>query len=235
MKLSEVMAFLEEHGDERTKATLIKHGAKEPFFGVKVSDLKKVVKKIKKDHALSLELYATGNSDAMYLAGLVADESQITVETLEEWVNGAYWYYISEFTVPWVAAETPSGRDLALRWMDRPEETVASAGWCTYSSLMATHEDEELDLDEIRGLLSKVGATIHDQQNRVRHTMNAFVIATGTYVAPLLDDARAVAQKIGKVQVNMGGTACKVPLATAYIEKAVDKGRVGKKRRGARC
>ena len=99
----------------------------------------------------------------------------------------------------------------------------------------ATHKDEDLDLDEIRGLLSKVGASIHDQQNRVRHTMNAFVIATGTYVAPLLDDARAVAQKIGKVQVNMGGTACKVPLATAYIEKAVDKGRVGKKRRGARC
>ena len=191
MKLDEVMAFLAEHGDERTKATLIKHGACEPFFGVKVSDLKKVVKKIKKDHALSLELYATGNSDAMYLAGLIADDQQITEQTLEEWVNQAYWYYISEFTVPWVAAETKYGRALALQWMQRAEESVASAGWCTYSSLVTVTEDEELDLDEIRALLSEVASSIHEKQNRVRHTMNAFVIAVGSSVAPLLGDARS--------------------------------------------
>ncbi|MBR57323.1 MAG: DNA alkylation repair protein, partial [Myxococcales bacterium] len=149
MKLSEVMQFLADHGDERTKATLSKHGAREPFFGVKVADLKKLVKKTKKDHHLSLELYKTGNSDAMYLAGLIADEKQITPETLEEWVNGAYWYYISEFAVPWVAAETTFGRELALGWIDRPEEGVAAAGWCTYSRLMAINEDEDLDLDEI--------------------------------------------------------------------------------------
>jgi 3-methyladenine DNA glycosylase AlkD len=115
MKLSAVMAFLGEHGDERTKTTLMKHGAREPIFGVKVADLKKVVKQIKKDHLLSLELYKTGNSDAMYLAGLIADEKQITAELLEEWVDGAYWYYISEFTVPGVAADTLFGRELALR------------------------------------------------------------------------------------------------------------------------
>jgi len=235
MKLPEVMAFLAEHGDERTKTTLKKHGAREPFFGVKGSDLKKIVKTIKKDHALSLQLYATGNSDAMYLAGLIADADQITANTLEEWVDGAYWYYLSEYTVPWVAAETAFGRQLALGWMQRPEQGVAAAGWCAYSSLMATTEDDELDLDEIRELLSTIATTIHDQQNRVRHTMNAFVIAAGTYVAPLLEDARAVAATIGKVSVDMGGTACKVPLATAYIDKAVDKGRVGKKRRSARC
>ena len=44
-----------------------------------------------------------------------------------------------------------------------------------------------------------------------------------------------VAGKIGKVHVEMGGTACKVPLATAYIDKVESKGRVGKKRKGARC
>ena len=54
------------------------HGAKEPFFGVKVGDLKKILKKTKKNHELSLELYKTGNSDAMYLAGLMADEKKIT-------------------------------------------------------------------------------------------------------------------------------------------------------------
>lgn len=88
---------------------------------------------------------------------------------------------------------------------------------------------------EIRGLLARVKDTVVGQKNRVRHVMNAFVISVGTYVAPLTDEARAVGEAIGVVKVDMGGTACKVPLATAYIDKVVDKGRVGKKRKGTRC
>ncbi len=235
MNFDEVMAFLAEHGNEATKATQTKLGAREPFFGVKVADLKKVVKRVKKDHELSLSLYATGNSDAMYLACLIADEKQIAEAQLEAWVDGAYWSYLCEYTVPWVAAESPFGRELALRWMRRPEETVASAGWGTYASLVSVTPDEDLDLDEIRGLLSEIGETIHERQNRVRFVMNGFVIAVATCVPALLPVARAVASAIGVVRVDMGGTACKVPLATTYIEKAVDRGRVGKKRRGTRC
>lgn len=41
------------------------------MFGVKVGDMKTIVKKVKVNYELSLlELFDTGNSDAMYLAGL---------------------------------------------------------------------------------------------------------------------------------------------------------------------
>ena len=106
MTVKDILKELEGYGSEQTKNTLMKHGAQEPFFGVKVQDLKKILKKTKKNHELSLELYATGNSDAMYLAGLMADEKQITKEQLENWVNNAYWSYLSEYAAPWVAAET---------------------------------------------------------------------------------------------------------------------------------
>jgi 3-methyladenine DNA glycosylase AlkD len=69
MTKAEVMKELQSLGSEATKAILSKHGAREPFFGVKVEDLKKVMKKIKNDQQLAMELYETGNSDAMYLAG----------------------------------------------------------------------------------------------------------------------------------------------------------------------
>lgn len=42
-------------------------------------------------------------------------------------------------------------------------------------------------------------------------------------------------KKIGKVDVDVGGTACKVHLATDYIKKVVDRGNIGKKRKAARC
>ena len=68
MTANEILVELEKMGDASTKKTLMNHGAREPFFGVKVADLKTILKKTKKNHELSLELYRTGNSDAMYLA-----------------------------------------------------------------------------------------------------------------------------------------------------------------------
>ncbi len=235
MLLQEVMKELEGYGDVNTKNTLMKHGAKEPFFGVKVQDLKKILKKTKKDHALSLELYATGNSDAMYLAGLMADESKISKEDLEDWVDKAYWSYLSEYAVPWVASETPFGLELGLKWIESEREETATAGWSTLASYAAVNEDEKLPLDTYRDLLHRVEKSIHEAPNRVRYTMNGFVIAIGSYIKDLTDEAMEVAKKIGKVSVEMGGTACKVPLATAYLNKTIEKGRVGKKRKTARC
>ena len=65
--------------------------------------------------------------------------------------------------------------------------------------------------------------------------MNGFVIAVGTYIEALTAKSKEVAKEIGKVSVDVGGTACKVPLANDYIDKAIDKGRIGKKRKTARC
>ena len=95
--------------------------------------------------------------------------------------------------------------------------------------------DEELDLDKLSELLDRVSRDIHQSQNRVRYTMNGFVIAAGSYVKGLTNKANKVATSIGKVSVDMGGTTCKVPLATTYIKKIEDKGYIGKKRKSARC
>ena len=235
MTTKEILSELEKYGNEQTKSTYIKHGAIEPLFGVKVQDLKNILKKTKKNHELSLELYATGNYDAMYLAGLMADEKQITKEQLELWVDQAYWSYLSEYAVPWIAAETEHGFELGLKWIQSDKETVASAGWGTLAYYAAVNEDEKLDTIAYTKLLDTVEKEIHNAKNRVRYTMNGFVIAVGTYVEELTEKSKEVAMKIGKVSVDVGGTACKVPLAIDYIEKVITKGRVGVKRKTARC
>ncbi len=235
MTVKDILKELEAYGDERTKKTLMNHGAREPFYGVKVADLKKILKQTKKNHELSLALYDTGNSDAMYLAGLMADEKQITREQLNAWVKDAYWSYLSEYAVPWVAAETPFGFDLGLEWIESKEEGIASAGWSTLASYASVNQDENLDLDEYKQLLDRVVKDIQGAENRVKYTMNGFVIAVGTYIKDLTAYATEIAGKIGAVTVDMNGTACKVPLATTYIQKVVDKQRVGKKRKTARC
>ena len=137
--------------------------------------------------------------------------------------------------MPWIAAETEHGFELGLKWIQSDIESVASAGWGTLAYYAAVQEDEKLDIKTYTKLLDTVEKEIHEAQNRVRYTMNGFVIAVGTYVEALTKKSKDVAKKIGKVNVDVGGTACKVPLANDYIDKVITKGRIGIKRKTARC
>jgi 3-methyladenine DNA glycosylase AlkD len=235
--VTSIMADLKKKGSEKTRNTYARHGmATKRMFGVSIAELKVIAKTIKGQQALACELYETGNLDAMYLAGMVADGSQMTQKQLHAWAEGAAnLQMIAEYTVPWVTVENPHARDLAMRWIKSNKEHLACSGWCTCAGLVATKPDEALDLVEIGDLLSTVVKGISSAQNRVRYTMNGFVIAVGTYVKPLLKQAKASAQQIGAVSVDMGDTACNVPLATAYIEKIEAAGRVGQKRKTIRC
>jgi len=235
MTTKEIMQELSELGNENTKTIWTRHGAREPFYGVKVESLKKIRKITKKDYELSLELYDTGNSDAMYLAGLIAEESRMTKDDLNKWVKNAYWYMLSEYTVAWITAESNYGIELSRKWIESKKENIASSGWATLNNIVSIKADEELDIQELEGYLDRIKTNIHDSQNRVRYTMNGFVISVGCYVAQLTEKAIKTAGEIGTVSVNMGETACKVPNGVEYIEKVKAMGRIGKKRKMARC
>ena len=235
MNTKEIMLELKELGSESIKKIFLKHGAVEPFFGVKVEYLKKIQKKVKKSHELSLSLYETGNSDAMYLAGLISVPQKMTKEKLEEWVEKAPWSMISEYTVPWVAAESKYGYELGKKWIDAKKEAIATAGWATLSSFISITPNEKIDLKEIESLMNRVQKEIHSAPNKVRYTMNGFIISVGSYIPDLTEKAKKIASAIGKVTVNMGETSCKVPDAKTYIEKVEKEGKIGKKRKTAMC
>jgi len=230
-----VMTELKKKGSEKTRKIYARHGmATDKMFGVSVADLKVMAKQIKGQQALACELYATNNVDAMYLAGMIADGSQMSRKQLNDWAESASALrMIAEYTVPWVAVENAEAREIAMEWIK--SKKVAASGWCTYSGILATKLDEELDLEEIEKLLGTVAEGINNAQDRERSAMNAFVIAVGTYARPLLKKANATARQIGEVSVDVGDTSCKVPLASAYIEKIENAGRVGKKRKTIRC
>lgn len=235
MTVQEIMDDLKAHGSDSIKKILLKHGVKEPFFGVKIEYMKPIQKKVKMDYQLAKDLYATGNADAMYLAGLIADDGRMTRDDLQIWAKEAVSNNISEYTVPWVAAGSRNGFDLALEWIDSSQEYIAACGWSTLSNIVSLRPDSELDIAELKRLLDRVSKTIHTSANRVRSAMNAFLIALGTYVTPMSEEVIAAAKDIGAVVVVKEGTACKVPNAVEYIMKAKNKGALGKKKKTVKC
>lgn len=230
-----ILEELKPLGGDGYKRILLKHGIKEPIYGVKVADLKKIQKRIKMDYQLALDLYDTGVYDAMYLAGLIADDAKMTKKDLQHWADTANSATLCGYTVPWVASGSNHGREMALKWIESKKTAIAVAGWNTLSFLAALKEDSDLDLEEYQQLLDRITGSIHTQPDRVRYAMNVFIISTGAYIKSLTASALAAAKTIGKVEVDMGDTACKVPGAAQYIDKIKARGSIGKKRKTVKC
>jgi 3-methyladenine DNA glycosylase AlkD len=230
---ADILAELKPLGRESYKRVMLKHGVQEPFFGVKIEDLKKIQKRVKKDYQLALDLYATGNYDAQYLAGLIADDERMTKRDLNRWLTAKSKPILG--MVASVAAGGKHGWELALEWIESPRENITGTGWTTLSALVGIKPDEELDLPKLKQLLLRVGKTIHQQPDNVRYAMNGFVIALGAYVKSLTALAIETAEKIGTVSVDMGDTSCEVPFAPDYIRKIEKRGTIGKKRKSAKC
>ena len=120
--------------------------------------------------------------------------------------------------------------------MDEVQERIDGSRWLVHLLGNRGHDARySLDLTEIEKLLGTVVKDIKTAANRVRYAMNGFVNAVGSYVKPLSKQAKAAAKQIETISVDVGDTDCKIPLATAYIERIESAGRLGKKRKTIRC
>lgn len=235
MDLDTVMGELASLGTPQTRKVYMSHGAHEPLFGVATGAMKPLAKKIKKDQALAEALYQTGNYDAMYFAGMIADPKAMKESDFDRWIEGAYFYMVSDYIVSVTLAETDFAQAVSDKWIDSKIDLVMSAGWHCYEWLLGTRPDSEFDRDKLKAMLHRVENTIHEQPNRTRYAMNNFVIALAVSYLPLHDEAFKAAEAIGNVHAMVGKTGCKVPFAPESIQRAIDKGRLGFKRKGVRC
>lgn len=234
MTADEVLAALQKLGNAGTARVLCNHGAHDPCWGVKIGDMKPLQKEIKRDYQLALDLYDSGVYDAMYLAGLIADDARMTKRDLTRWIKTAS-KPIASYVVATVAAGSPAGWDLALTWIDSKNDIANIAGWATLSAIASIRPDPELDLDTYRDLLSRIEQRIHTVPDAVRYQMNGFVIAVGCYLKSLTTLAKEVGERIGPLEVDMGQTECQVPYSPDYIRKVEARGTIGKKRKSAKC
>ncbi len=235
MNLQEVMDYLESKGSEQTRKIYTNHGAPDNFFGVKVGDLKPIQKKEKNNHALALELYDTGNSDAQYLAGLIANPKEFSKADLEKWAKNAGWYMVSEYAVAWNVAESPLCMEICSEWIQSEDEKLQECAWAAMAAYLGIAPDEDINTNYHASLIEYVEKNIHAAANRVRYCMNVYIIALGGAVAELTERCKQAGDTIGKVDVFMGKTSCKVPDIKSYISKMEDKGRIGKKKKTAKC
>lgn len=221
MNCNQALKRLEALGTAQTRKTYGRHGVLGPMFGVKFGDLNKLVKQIKVDHDLALELWDSGNFDARLLATMIADPSKMTMKALTAWMKDVDGHALAG-ALSNVAQRSPVAQKIMHKWMASKKETVASTGWMMLAGITREFPDM-FSKQEYRTYLRTIENEIYSSQNRVGYSMNLAMIGIGTYIDEKM--ALQVAARVGEVHVDHGDTSCKTPLAIDYIPKAAARHR----------
>ncbi|MGM0904695.1 MAG: DNA alkylation repair protein [Bacillota bacterium] len=235
MDFETVMQELEALGKERTKKTYLANGAHEPLFGVATGAMKPMAKKIKINQPLAEELYATGNYDAMYFAGIIADPNGMTESDYDRWMDGAYFYMLSDYVVAVTLSESDIAQDVADKWIASGEELRMSGGWSCFCWLLGNRPDSQFSESKISSMLDLVENSIHDSPVRTQSAMNTFLSAVAVSYLPLHERAVETAKAIGPIEIKREKKKSSILHASQDIQKVVDRGKIGFKRKYVRC
>ncbi len=234
MDFESIMKELESLGSDRTKKIYMQQGAREPLYGVATGAMKPLVKAIKINQPLAERLYATGNYDAMYLAGMIADPKSMTIDDFDRWMESAYFYMISDYIVAVTLSESEIAQAVSDTWIKSDRELHVSAGYSCYCWLLGNRKDDYFDKDKIDKMLEVVAGKIGEAPDRARFAMSYFVAAIGVSYLPLHEKALQISKDIQPVEIIKNGSK-RVHHAEQEIQKAIQKGRIGFKRRYVRC
>jgi 3-methyladenine DNA glycosylase AlkD len=209
---------LEEAGTAQNRKIYARHGVGEKMFGVSFKILRQKQKKYKSDYELALTLWKSGYHEARLLAAMIADPKKMNSETAESWAQDLGNYVqADEFSS--LIGRTSFTQEKMEVWTLSNEEWTGRAGWHLLAHL--AQNDKELQDEYFHAYLARIEEEIHSHKNRVRDAMNNALIAIGIRNPALTARAKAVAEKIGKVEVDHGQTSCKTPDAVGYIDKTL--------------
>ena len=228
--LQDVMAELAALGSAQNRKVYGRHGAGENQFGVSFANLKALRGRIKTDHALAVELWQTGNSDARILATMIADPGKLSARSAEAWLAQCRYYVLVDALVTNLIAKTGFALSKLASWTASADEWKGRAGWMLLADL-AIHDTTLAD-DLFVGYLRIIEKQIHRRANRTREAMNYALIAIGLRGKVLKERALATAAAIGPIRVDHGETSCRTPAAAAYIQKGWER-KQAKKSAGA--
>ncbi|HEX6362701.1 MAG TPA: DNA alkylation repair protein, partial [Albitalea sp.] len=163
-------------------------------FGVPVPDLRRIARRLGRDHALALALWRTGVPDAQLLAGLVADPARLDARQMDAWVHTIRSWDVCDGACLNAFVHSPLAWDRVAAWAVRHDEFVRRAAFALLATL-AVHDEAAADARFVQAL-ALVEAAADDGRNFVRKAVNWALRNIGKRNAALHAAALACAQRL---------------------------------------
>ena len=156
--------------------------------------LRQLAREHRREHALALELWASGIYDARQLAALVDDPKQVTEAQMEAWAAEFDNWATVDACCMHLFRKTPWAFAKARAWSGRSEEFVRRAGF-TLMATLAVHAKKEPETTFL-ALLPLIEAGAGDERNFVKKAVNWALRQIGKRSATLRPAAMATAEVI---------------------------------------
>jgi 3-methyladenine DNA glycosylase AlkD len=171
MDIEEAMAALRDLANEEDREGMARFGIPTgEALGIRLWDLRRLAKEIKRDHALALDLWDTEVHEARLLATMVADPKEVTEDLMEQWVADFYSWDICDQACSNLFDQTPWAHEKAVEWAGREGEFQKRAGF-TMMAVLAVH-DKKADDDTFVALLPIIEREAGDDRNFVKKAVN---------------------------------------------------------------
>jgi len=219
MNAKQVMARLEQLGDEKRRAFNQKRGAGDNQFGVKTADIRKLAKEIKVDHELGLALWQTGNADAQMLAILLVRPEQLSTKELSTMAKEGVCEWVADWLSSYVIKQHPDTESVREKWMQSKDPMTARAGW----SLTAQRVVKSPDGLELDALLDRLEQEMPKAPPQAQWTMNTCLAEIGIHHAAHRDRALAIGEALGIFRDYPVPKGCTSPFAPTWIQAMVSR------------
>ncbi len=219
MTVKAILAQLQSLGDDARRKHNTKAGAPDNQFGVKLGDIRAIARKIKSNHALALELWATGNVEAQLLATLVIEPRLLSADQLDTLTRSTTCAQVADWLNAYVVAGHPEQEALRAKWMKDKDRWAARAGW----SLTASHVSKGADGLDLGRLLDRIEKEMPKARPEVQWTMNNTLAAIGIHHAAHRKRAVAIGEKIGLYRDWPVSKGCTPPYVPVWVEAMVKR------------
>ncbi|OLS31613.1 MAG: hypothetical protein HeimAB125_15770 [Candidatus Heimdallarchaeota archaeon AB_125] len=197
MKLEEIVGELKSQSNPDDIEGMARFGINpDKTYGIRIPVLRKMAKKIKKNHNLAQQLWNLGFRETMILGAMIDDPSLVTETQMEQWVSSpyfSYWEVVDQACMN-LFYLTDHAYTKAAEWTMRDEEFVKRAAF----SLMAVlaWKDKEAKNEEFVKFLPFIEKESLDERNDVKKAVNWALRQIGKRNLALNKKAIKLAKKI---------------------------------------
>lgn len=212
--LDEVVAELSELEDARIREVNSRHG---DDHAVNLTKLRAVAKRVKKNHPLAVELWATGDSAARLVALLICRPKEFSEAELDSMIREARTRKVHDWLVGYVVMKGPHAEDLRVAWLADSDPVVAAAGW----ALTADRVVKKPEGLELPGLLDVIETEMAGAHERLQWEMNTCLARIGIHHPDLRARALEIGERLGVLRDYPTPPNCTSPYAPEWIGEMV--------------
>lgn len=174
----DALAWLRRRGTKRNRDGMARYAITAPkVFGVSVSMIQQLAKRLGRNHELALALWETGWYEARMLTAFVDEPERVTAAQMDRWARDFDNWAIVDTLSFHLFDRTPHAWSKIEQWSTRREEFVKRAAFALLASV-ALHDKTAADAPFVRSL-RLIERASDDERNFVKKGVSWALRAVG--------------------------------------------------------